>query len=472
MSRKVPTIAIIGRTNVGKSSLFNQLTGRRLAIVEDTPGVTRDRHYAVVKKYKYPFVLVDTGGLIGEQERSLEDAVLQQTLLAIDEAELILVVLDGLHGPHPHDEKIVRMVRESNRPALFVVNKTEKPSVELASSEFYALGVDDLHTISAAHNVGISELILQFWKALNINEGDTFQDETPAEDDIVRVAFLGKPNVGKSTLMNKILGEERSITSSIEGTTRDRIEVALTRDGREYRIIDTAGLRRKSKVDDQSIERYSNLRALRELALCDVAVLMLDASKGPPTEQDAKIAGLIHERGKALIIAVNKWDAVEKDHKTAKEYKDTVFEVFKFCRYAPVVFISALTGKRCPHVLTRAAAVYDEARIRIPTGQLNRILEQAMTSFPPPVYRGQPIKLFFATQIDVAPPTIVLFVNHPQKLNFSYKRYLLNQLRKEFPFHGSDVRLIFRKRTPKEQREKDAQLGRPDNMPASKVEAQ
>lgn len=464
MGRKIPTVAIIGRTNVGKSSLFNQLAGRRLAIVENTPGVTRDRHYTLVKKYKYPFILIDTGGLVGEQEQTLEDSVHQQTTLAIHEADLILVILDGLHGPHPHDEKIVRMIRESGKPALWVVNKTEKPSVELAASEFYALGMEALQTVSAAHNQGISELLLRMWEALQIEDNETFE-KTSEDDGVVRVAILGKPNVGKSTFINRLLGEDRAITSAIAGTTRDKIEVPVKRDGRDFCIIDTAGLRKKGKVDDLTVERFSNLRSLRELALCDVAVLVIDATQGQPTEQDARIAGLIHERGKGFIIAVNKWDAVEKDHRTAKKYKDDLQDVFKFCRYAPILFISALTGKRCPSVLKEAQKVYDSSQERISTAKLNRVLERAFTNFPPPVYRGQPVKLFFATQIDVSPPTIVLFLNHPTKINFSYKRYLMNQLRKEYPFEGTDVRMLFRKRTASEQREKDETLGRAQDLP-------
>ncbi|MCB0335087.1 MAG: ribosome biogenesis GTPase Der [Bdellovibrionales bacterium] len=451
MARKLPLIALIGRTNVGKSTLFNQIAGRKISVVEDTHGVTRDRNYAFIRRHGMPFTLVDTGGLLGEENQALAEAVREQTQLAILDADVIIALFDGVAGPHPHDSEVVNILRRTDKPVIWVVNKTEKEETELRVAEFYSLGVDEIFSISAAHNKGIKELIKKFY-SLPIWPEKAPKEEK-SEEDPIHVAILGKPNVGKSTLTNRILGEERVITSPIAGTTRDRIDVTLKRDGRQFIVSDTAGLRKKAKVKSESIERYSNLRSLKELAECDVAILMIDASAGPPTEQDARIAGLIHERGRALCIAVNKWDAIEKDHKTAKEFKDKVHEVFKFARYAPVLFISALTGKRCPSIFSQILAVYEQAHKRVSTSELNRVLERAFTKNPPPVYRGEPIKLYFATQVSVAPPTFVLFLNHPKKLNFSYERYIRNALRKEFGFEGNDIKLIFRKRTSKAHRE-------------------
>jgi GTPase len=456
MARKIPVIAIVGRTNVGKSTLFNQITGRKLAVVDDHHGVTRDRHYALVNKHQFPFVLIDTGGLIGEEDQNLADGIARQTRLAINEADAVVVLFDGIHGPHPHDEEVVQLLRRSNKPTLWVVNKSEKPGVELASSEFYGLGLDEIHTISAAHNVGIPQLLVSLRKTLGITSEDTFE-KTADEDAPVRVAIIGKPNAGKSTLINKILGEERVIASPTAGTTRDRISIPVKRDGKEFHIIDTAGLRKKARVESSSVERYSNLRALREVAIADVAVLVIDATLGDPSEQDVRIAGLVHERGKGLIIAVNKWDSVEKDHTTAHTFKQNIQDCFKFARYAPILFISALSGRRCVQVLSTAGRVHEHNHHRISTAQVNRVFERAFTGFPPPRYRGEPVKLYFATQIEVAPPTFVLFLNHPRKINFGYQRYLLNTLRKEFPYEGSPVRLLLRKRTPQDQKRRALQ---------------
>lgn len=451
MAKKLPLIAIVGRTNVGKSTLFNQITGRKLSVIEDTHGVTRDRHYAMVKRHGMPFTLVDTGGLLGEENQELADAVREQSEIAICDADAIIAIFDGVAGPHPHDYEVVNLLRKAGKPVMWVVNKTEKQETELRVAEFYALGIDNIVSISAAHNKGLDTLIKAIY-SFPVWEGIS-EDLEIEEEPSIKVAILGKPNVGKSTLTNKLLGEERVVTSPIAGTTRDRIDVELRREGQLFVFSDTAGLRKKARVKDATIERYSNLRSLKELAECDVAVLLLDATSGPPTEQDAKIAGLIHERGRAFVIAINKWDAVEKDHKTAKAYKDQVAEVFKFARYAPIIFISALTGKRCPSIFGQVVKVYQEAQKRVSTSDLNKLLTFAFQKNPPPVYRGEPIKLYFATQISVAPPTFVLFLNHPKRVNFSYQRYIRNSIRKEYPFEGNDIKLLLRKRTSKEDRD-------------------
>ena len=450
MTRTIPTIAIVGRTNVGKSTLFNAIAGRRLAIVEDSAGVTRDRNYALIQRFGWPFSLVDTGGLAGEQEAALEDSVRAQSQLAIEQSDLVLCVFDGIAGPTPHDKDVVEELRRAQRPVFWVVNKCESPVTQSASNEFYALGLDQLHFVSAAHHQGIHELMAA------VREHFGASVEAPArgepQKDVIRVAVVGKPNVGKSSLVNRFVGENRLITSEQPGTTRDSIDISLTRDGTKYIIVDTAGLRRKARVDDLTVERFGNLRTMRALAMCDVAVLVLDATQGTPAEQDMKIASLIHERGRPLIIVVNKWDAIEKDHRTARAFQETVHAALRFTRYAPVLYVSALTGHRCPSILQKAKEVLGSAQTRIKTGELNRVLSFAFSRRPPPVYRGEPIKLFFATQTEVTPPTFVLFVNHPGKLGVSYQRYLKNMLRKEYPYVGTDIKLLLRKRTSKSER--------------------
>jgi GTP-binding protein len=448
MTRKIPAVAIVGRTNVGKSTLFNAIAGRRVAVVEDTPGVTRDRNYLVIGRHGFPFTLIDTGGLIGEESSGLEEAVRLQSDLAIKEADLILAVFDGLAGPQPHDADVVDNLRRSGKTVIAVVNKCEKPATAELAAEFYTLGLDDLVFVSAAHRIGIQQLIATIREHLNIREEDQFEEREPLKEAI-RVAILGKPNVGKSTLVNTLVGEARVVASPIPGTTRDNIDVTVKRDGHTFVVVDTAGLRKKNKVDPESAERYGNLRSLKALVQCDVAVLMLDATAGLPTEQDARIAGLIHERGKSLIIVVNKWDAVEKDHTTVKAYTDMVHEVFKFARYAPIVFASALTGRRCPSILDTVLEVHQAANMRIATSDLNRLLDRAFTEKPPPVYRGHPVKLFFAVQASVSPPTIVLFMNFPKRINYGYERYLKNQIREVYPFPGNDIKFQLKKRSEK-----------------------
>lgn len=450
MTRKVPVVAIVGRTNVGKSSLFNALLRHRVAIVEDEHGVTRDRTYGLAKWDECWFSVIDTGGLFGDEESGFGELVRNQAQLAIEEADVVVCVFDGVAGIHPHDAEVVNALRRAEKPVIWVVNKCEKPLTALQSSEFYALGIDDFVCISAAHALNLRTLVDAIEES---TEGvGTVRVPDPVNDPAIRVAILGRPNVGKSSLVNKLLGEERLVASPIAGTTRDSIDVELVRDGQRYRIMDTAGLRKKANVDGLSVERYSNLRALTALAGCDVAVLVLDATQGAPSEQDANIARLAHERGRGLLIVVNKWDAIEKNHESVKDFERAIYEKLKFVRYAPIVFISALTGRRCPSVIENIKEIHTAAQIRIQTADLNRVLERAFTTKPPPVYRGQPIKLFFATQTEIAPPTIVVFVSFPTRINFSYERYLRNSLREEYPFPGNDIKLVFRKRTEKAER--------------------
>jgi GTP-binding protein len=452
MRNDVPTVAIIGRTNVGKSSLFNALTSKQQAIVEDSSGVTRDRRYGWALLDEGMIRIVDTGGFVGEESNPLQDLVRQQAEIAIAESDLVLVLFDGMEGPSPLDNEVVQFMRQSKKPVIWVANKCEKPVNELSTSEFYALGIDEIISISAAHRVRIAELKLRIKERLReigIENLTSLDITKESEDQVIKVALVGRPNVGKSTLFNRIVGEERVVTAPIAGTTRDSVDVEIVRDGKKYVFVDTAGLRRKAKVDDHTVERYGNLRSLRALAKCDVAVLVLDASSDMGSLQDTRLAGLAHERGRGLIIVVNKWDSIEKDNKTVLAYKNYVAENFKFARYAPIVFVSGLTGRRCPSIIEEVNKVYEASRKRIPTADVNKVLREAFEIKSPPIYRGLPLKLYFAVQVGECPPTFVLFMNHTQKIHFGYKRYLKNVLRKEFGFYGVDIKLMFRKRRSK-----------------------
>lgn len=495
LDRKLPTVCIVGRTNVGKSTLFNALAGRRQAVIKDQPGVTRDRCYEVVTRFDTPFTLVDTGALVGEEDISLHRAVRAQSELAMRKSDLVIVVFDGLHGLHPLDSTVVDVVRAIEKPTIFVANKCEKPSAALNAAELYGLGIDEILPISAAHRRGIRELVARIEQVIGsveiddllvhadavealeaAEQGDAGQSESaysspettsfdPEEseasasvgvgaslnegspDVAINISIIGKPNVGKSTFVNTLLGEERMITSPIAGTTRDSIKSELVRSGQRFEIVDTAGLRKKAGVEDNTVERYSNIRTLRSLVQSDVAVFLLDAAEGVPTEQDARIVGLAHEKGKSLVIVVNKWDLIEKDARTAEAYRTAVRSVFKFAAYAPVIFVSARTGQRCLSVLDEVVRVHRASRVRLSTAVVNKVFTDAFAAKPPPVYRGVPIKLLYATQVATKPPTFAVFVNHPDRLRFSYERYLKNAVRRAFSFEGNDVRILLRRRS-------------------------
>jgi GTP-binding protein len=476
----LPTVCIVGRTNVGKSTLFNALVGRRkAAVVKDQPGVTRDRYYEVVTRFDFPFTLIDTGALVGEEDIALHESVRAQSELAIKQSDVCIVVFDVLHGLHPLDSEVVDLIRQIGKPAIYVANKCEKPSSALTATELYGLGLEEIIPLSAAHRRGIRDLLAKMAEILapaelslanTHEESDGFdpyegEDEAPEdneEGDVeelvetpaeaadtgpINLAIIGKPNVGKSTFVNTLLGEERMITSPLAGTTRDSIRNDLTRNGRVFEIVDTAGLRKKAGVKDNSVERFSNIRTLRSLAQSDVAVFLLDASEGIPTEQDARIVGLAHEKGKSLVIVVNKWDLIEKNPRIAEAYRIAIRSVFKFAAYAPVVFVSARTGQRCLSVLDTVVEVCEASKKRLSTAEVNKIFSDAFNSKPPPVYRGVPIKLLYATQVTTKPPTFTVFVNHPERLRFNYERYLKNTVRKLHPFPGNDVRILFRRRS-------------------------
>lgn len=457
-TRTMPKVAIVGRTNVGKSTLFNALLGRRKAVVEDQSGVTRDRSYATINREKGSFTLIDTGGVVGEEDKRIAGQVRDQVDVAIQESDVVLAVFDVRAGLTPYDEEVVEKLRRSQQPIIWVGNKCEGKEQELASSEFYGLGIDSLICVSAAHRIGLHQIfdaVFQIFeeKGLLVSEksGELPEGEEADLNKPIRIAVVGRPNVGKSTLVNKLIGEERLVTSAVSGTTRDSIDVLLKRNGRDFILVDTAGLRKKTKVVDHTVERYGNLRTLKSLAGSDVVILLIDATQGLPSLQEKKIASIAHERGKSIIFAVNKWDAVEKDHRSVKAFTDGIYNIMTFARYAPIVFVSALTGRRCPNLIDLAGKVYESARQRIQTAELNRVLKKATDDRPPPTARGETVKFFFATQVAVAPPSIVLFFNRPKEIRDSYQRYLRNTLRKAWPFDGIDIKFELKKR-----REEDA----------------
>lgn len=547
MALRSPVIALVGRPNVGKSTLFNRIAGQRIAVVEDFPGVTRDRNYSFVEKnYSIPFYVVDTGGFELESEDVLQRFVAEQVRAAIDEADILFVLFDGRAGLHPGDKDVVDLLRGAKQKVYFLVNKCDGIEQAALKVDFYELGVDDLIDVSAEQGRGVTQLVenalqgienydslvasfnarkhaeqlaldeakMQMEIALKearLIGGDEEEDEDDFEEDeieeeeveenptfapvfipetgesaaayekmnrlrampsskqrivediaaepdaytkidTIRVAIIGRPNVGKSTFLNKILGEQRAITSPIAGTTRDSLDVTITRNGQQFCLIDTAGIRKKARVTDR-IEKFSVFRSLQALSSCDVCMLVLDATTGP-VEQDAKVLGIAHEEGKGVVIAINKWDLIEKDHKSVTKFKEQIKDVFKFTPYAPILFISALTGQRCPKVLDVVQTVAEERAKRVPTGRLNRILKRSFIRHVPPVYRGRPVKLYYGAQIMTSPPRFALFFNYPKAIHFSYLRYLKNSIREEFGFGGTDIKLALRKREshPREDR--------------------
>jgi ribosome-associated GTPase EngA len=554
MAPKIPVIAIVGRPNVGKSTLFNRIVGRQQAIVEDIPGVTRDRVYAMVERFVVPFLLVDTGGFELEPEDELGKQVVEQTLLAAEEADVILAIFDGSLGCQEGDRDVVELLRRYNKTVYYIVNKCDGDEQGLRVADFYRLGIDTLYDCSALHGRRVNLLTEMFLQKLpnyqallssatarreriaaaseqaqlraeqiaddellenafddalpdeesEFGDGEEMPDgeasqmpsfapvyvpgendesesdyerqhrllpleQSTARDDrpraaeidfsqlpedegeapapelpLIRVAIVGRPNVGKSTLLNTLTGERRAITSSIAGTTRDTLDLTIRRDGQDYLLVDTAGLRKKARVTD-ALERYSTLRSLRALSEADVAVVVIDATEGP-SEQDAKIIGLAHEQGVGLVFAVNKWDLVEKSHRTVHAFTKKIRETFKFAPYAPIVFVSALSGRRCPKVIETVKEVAYERMKRVSTNRLNQTLQKALKRFSPPPFRGREIKLYYGVQVDVAPPRFSLFFNYPRALHFSFLRFLKNSVRDEFGFEGTDIKLMPRKR--------------------------
>ena len=434
-----PVVAIVGRPNVGKSTLFNVLAGEMISIVKDTPGVTRDRIYADVTWLDHSFTLIDTGGIEPDSSDIILSQMREQAQIAIDTADVIIFITDVRQGLVDADAKVADMLRRSQKPVLLVVNKVDSLQKYMMDVyEFYNLGIGEPIAISAANRTGIGDLLDEVVKEFPEGAGE---DE---DDDIPRIAVVGKPNVGKSSLINRLLGEDRVIVSDIAGTTRDAVDTKVKWQGKEYIFIDTAGLRRKGKVKEE-IERYSVIRTVTAVERAHVVVMLIDAVEGV-TEQDAKIAGIAHEKGKGVIIAVNKWDAVEKDDKTIYKFTNRIREVLSYMPYAEIVFISAKTGQRIPRLFETIDMVIENQTLRIQTGVLNEILSEAVAMQQPPSDRGKRLKIFYMTQIGVRPPTFVIFVNDRELMHFSYTRYIENKIREAFGFRGTALKFLIRER--------------------------
>ena len=440
MSKKSkPIVAVVGRPNVGKSTLFNALAGSKISIVKDTPGITRDRIYADVSWLDHNFTLIDTGGIEPDSSDVILSQMREQAQIAIDTADVILFMVDVKQGLQDADSKVADMLRRAQKPVMLVVNKVDDFNKYQADIyEFYNLGIGDPYPISSANQLGIGDLLDEVIKYFPERENEEDDDE------ITKVAIIGKPNAGKSSLINKLLGENRLIVSDIAGTTRDAVDTRIVHNGKDYIFIDTAGLRRKNKIKEE-LEKFMIIRAVSAVERADVVVLMIDATEGI-TEQDAKIAGIAHERGKAMIIAVNKWDAIEKNDKTVNEFTKKIQQVLSFMSYAEITFISAKSGQRIPKLYDLIDAVYDNHNMRIQTGVLNEILADAVAMQEPPQDKGKRLRLYYITQVSVKPPTFVIFVNYKELMHFSYSRYIENKIREAFGFRGTPIHLIIRER--------------------------
>lgn len=437
MSR--PVVAIVGRPNVGKSTLFNTLAGEKIAIVKDTPGVTRDRIYADVSWLDYNFTIVDTGGIEPESDDVLLSRMREQAQIAIETADVIMFITDVRDGLLESDYQVADMLRRSQKPVVLVVNKVDNfDKFEADVYEFYNLGMGDPHAISASSKLGLGDMLDEVVSHFRSTGGEEDEDDRP------RIAIIGKPNVGKSSIINKLIGEERVIVSDIAGTTRDAVDTTIKRNGTEYVFIDTAGLRRKSKIKEE-LERYSIIRTVAAVERCNVAVLVIDADEGI-TEQDTKIAGIAHERGKGMIIVVNKWDLVEKDNSTMNKFTDDIRNKLSYMPYAELLFVSAKSGQRLPKLFEVIDAVIANHSLRIQTGVLNEILAEATAMNQPPSDKGKRLKIFYMTQVSTRPPTFVIFVNDKELMHFSYQRYIENKIREAFGFRGTPLRFIIRER--------------------------
>ena len=439
-----PVVAIVGRPNVGKSTLFNVLAGEMISIVKDTPGVTRDRIYADVNWLDRDFTLIDTGGIEPESKDIILSQMREQAQIAIDTADVIIFITDVRQGLVDADSKVADMLRRSGKPIVLVVNKVDNfdkfmPDVY----EFYNLGIGDPVPVSAASRLGLGDMLDQVTAHFPEQTEETEDDERP------RIAIVGKPNVGKSSIINKLLGEQRVIVSNVAGTTRDAIDTEIVNDGREYVFIDTAGLRRKNKIKEE-LERYSIIRTVTAVERADVVLVVIDATEGV-TEQDAKIAGIAHERGKGIIIVVNKWDAIEKNDKTMREYESKVRQILSFIPYAEIMYVSAETGQRLPKLFDKIDMVIENQTLRVATGVLNEIMMEAVAMQQPPSDKGKRLKLFYITQVSVKPPTFVIFVNDKELMHFSYTRYLENKIREAFGFRGTSLKFFIRERKEKDQ---------------------
>ncbi len=442
--KRKPIVAVVGRPNVGKSTLFNALAGSRISIVKDTPGITRDRIYADVTWLNYSFTLIDTGGIEPDSKDIILSQMREQAQIAIDTADVILFMVDVKQGLVDADAKVADMLRRSKKPIILVVNKVDSyEKMMLDVYEFYNLGIGEPMAISAANRQGIGEVLDEVVSHFPDDTAEDIEDERP------RIAIVGKPNVGKSSLINKLLGENRLIVSDIAGTTRDAVDAEVTYNGKEYIFIDTAGLRRKNKIKEE-LEQYMIVRTVSAVERADIVILLIDALEGV-TEQDAKIAGIAHERGKGIIIAVNKWDALEKDDKTIYRFTEKVRQILSFMPYAEITFISAKTGQRIGKLYELIDMVEQNQSMRVATGVLNEIMAEAVALQQPPSDKGKRLRLYYITQVAVKPPTFVIFVNDKQLMHFSYTRYIENKIRDTFGFKGTPLHFIIRERKEKDQ---------------------
>ena len=434
-----PVVAVVGRPNVGKSTFFNYLCGRRISIVEDTPGVTRDRIYAEAEWRNRKFTLIDTGGIEPYAEDKILQQMRRQAEVAVDMADVIVFMVDAKGGMTASDKEIAIMLRKSQKPVIIVANKVDtvgEPPAEMY--EFYNLAMGDVMPVSSLHGLGMGDLLDEIFKYFPENSADDY------DEDVIKVAVIGKPNSGKSSLINRVVGEERVIVSDIPGTTRDAIDTYIELGEDKFVFIDTAGIRRQSRITE-NIEKYSALRSWAAIERADVCVIMIDAQDGV-TEQDTKIAGYAHEQGKASVVVVNKWDLVEKETGTLEEYRKTVIEKLGFMQYAPVLFISVKTGQRVQKLLELVKFVNEQASLRITTGMLNDLLNEATAMVQPPSDKGKRLKIYYGTQSAVKPPTFIIFVNDLELFHYSYERYIENQLRRSYGFEGTPIRIIHRER--------------------------
>lgn len=439
-----PVVAIVGRPNVGKSTLFNALAGEKIAIVKDTPGVTRDRIYADVTWLDKEFTLIDTGGIEPDSKDIILSQMREQAQIAIDTADVIIFITDVRQGLVDADSKVADMLRRSGKPVVLVVNKVDNFDKYMPDVyEFYNLGIGDPVPVSAASRLGLGDMLDVV--AEHFPEGSAQEEE----DARPRIAIVGKPNVGKSSIVNRLLGENRVIVSDVAGTTRDAIDTEIVHNGKEYIFIDTAGLRRKNKIKEE-LERYSIIRTVTAVERADVVLMVIDATEGV-TDQDAKIAGIAHERGKGIIIVVNKWDAIEKNDRTMREYENDIRQVLSFMPYAEIMYVSAVTGQRLVKLYDMIDMVIENQTLRIATGVLNEIMTEAVAMQQPPSDKGKRLKLYYITQVSVKPPTFVIFVNDKELMHFSYTRYLENKIREAFGFRGTSLKFFIRERKEKEQ---------------------
>jgi len=438
----MPLVAIVGRPNVGKSTLFNRLVGRRKAIVDDMPGVTRDRNYETVTRFEVPFILIDTGGFEPVSQDRLLQQMREQSQLAMEEADVIIFLMDGRAGLTPSDVEVVEMLRRVKKPVFYVVNKVDGEKLENDAADFFSLGVDTLHTISAEHNRGVNDLMDEVVAALP-------QDSArPDDEEITRIAVVGRPNVGKSSLVNRLLGFERVVANPTPGTTRDSVDTLFVSSKKRYLLIDTAGIRRKGKTT-QKLEKYSVVDSLRSIERADVVLIVINAEEGV-TEQDERIAGYAYEAGRACIFVVNKWDIPEKNNTTLGKFVDQIKTEFKYLAFAPIVFVSAKSGQRINRIMEEVERVMVQYTKRVSTADLNRVFSEAVETHHAPLSHGRRVKFYYATQVGTKPPKFVVFTNQPEGVHFSYERYLVNKFREAFDFTGTPLHIIFRGRDRRE----------------------